>query len=526
MVTPAPLGGWNFSPGDAIRDEAWHRFRSPVYFSAKFSSPPFRLAVDIPRSNFRLTTSSVALALRAVIGGSPVDLSVTLLKDRSYSFLVCSKPVGLWIYRLRSFSCDDFVLRFFLWRNGGPNWQWEFDAWTRDQEKEWISVAPKKRISGSLGQPGRSYAQAVHSDIPLKSVFDRLKEPLKVHGVVSPATTILVTKAPVIQPAASLKFQNERGHIVHLGGNLRVPRVDLTFPERPVHRHEEFCLALVEPPVPESEIAFVMLLRWLERDEMKWRVLIRPKFKDNDYVPRKIVLHDPVGMGGGGESWTVSVFLLEGDFLNLPPNEDLPPAGPQHDPNDPYNDDDDLDAGNIWQMGQPPAGQQAADAELDNAWSQDHPMGQVMEVNPDGMLALVPAIPDVSAPVPTAVSLVRKDKVQVSVQDPKVQEFLAKLGKIARSENPAHPFFYPMSGLNDKIDLLRKEKGTMHQFLASSSVPAAIHATNPFTTLVLPKTTMFDFAPLVGQEMSQPDFRFRIYKLFNKLLLEFILNVH
>ncbi|XP_066161187.1 uncharacterized protein [Oryza sativa Japonica Group] len=181
---------------------------------------------------------------------------------------------------------------------------------------------------------------------------------------------------------------------------------------------------------------------------------------------------------------------------------------------------------NIWQMGQPPAGQQAADAELDNAWSQDHPMGQVMEVNPDGMLALVPAIPDVSAPVPTAVSLVRKDKVQVSVQDPKVQEFLAKLGKIARSENPAHPFFYPMSGLNDKIDLLRKEKGTMHQFLASSSVPAAIHATNPFTTLVLPKTTMFDFAPLVGQEMSQPDFRFRIYKLFNKLLLEFILNVH
>lgn len=168
--------------------------------------------VDIPRSNFRLTTSSVALALRAVIGGSPVDLSVTLLKDRSYSFLVCSKPVGLWIYRLRSFSCDDFVLRFFLWRNGGPNWQWEFDAWTRDQEKEWISVAPKKRISGSLGQPGRSYAQAVHSDIPLKSVFDRLKEPLKVHGVVSPATTILVTKAPVIQPAASLKFQNERGN--------------------------------------------------------------------------------------------------------------------------------------------------------------------------------------------------------------------------------------------------------------------------------------------------------------------------
>lgn len=72
-------------------------------------------------------------------------------------------------------------------------------------------------------------------------------------------------------------------------------------------------------------------------------------------------------------------------------------------------------------------------------------MGQVMEVNPDGMLALVPAIPEVSVPIPTA-ALVRKEKVQASVQDPvqdpKVQEFLAKLDKIARSESPAHPFFF------------------------------------------------------------------------------------
>jgi hypothetical protein len=44
-----------------------------------------------------------------------------------------------------------------------------------------------------------------------------------------------------------------------------------------------------------------------------------------------------------------------------------------------------------------------------------------------------------------------------------------------------------MSGLNEKIDLLCKEKGTMHQFLASSFVLAAIDVVNPFTALVLPK---------------------------------------
>lgn len=94
MVTPAPPGGWNFSPGDAICDEAWHCFRPPVHFSSKFSSVPFRLVVDLPRSNFRLTTSSVALALRAVIGGSPADLSVSLLKDRSFSFFCLLQTSG------------------------------------------------------------------------------------------------------------------------------------------------------------------------------------------------------------------------------------------------------------------------------------------------------------------------------------------------------------------------------------------------------------------------------------------------
>lgn len=42
MVTPAPPGGWDISPGVAIREEAQHRFWSPVHFSSKFSPSHFR----------------------------------------------------------------------------------------------------------------------------------------------------------------------------------------------------------------------------------------------------------------------------------------------------------------------------------------------------------------------------------------------------------------------------------------------------------------------------------------------------
>jgi hypothetical protein len=164
MVTPAPPTGWDFSTGDSIRDEVWSRFGSPVHFSSHFSRSTFRLVVDVPRSSFRLTSSSVALALRAAIGGSPSDLHVDPLIDRSFTFLVCSKKVGLWIYSLRSFSCKDFSVRYFLWKNGGPDWRREWDLWQAEQYNEW-TIVKRRYSSGNRSQ---------HL-IKASSVFDRLK---------------------------------------------------------------------------------------------------------------------------------------------------------------------------------------------------------------------------------------------------------------------------------------------------------------------------------------------------------------
>ncbi|EAZ37010.1 hypothetical protein OsJ_21351 [Oryza sativa Japonica Group] len=622
MVTPAPPGGWDFSPGDAIREEVRLRFRSPVHFSSKFCPTHFRL-VDLPRANFRLTNSSVALALRAAIGGSPADLNDQHLLDRSFSFDVCSKQVGLWIYRLRSFSCDDFALRFYLWRNGGPNWQWEFESWSRDCAEEWTLVSSKKRLvhNSSKVQKGKSYAQAVQQrDVLVKSVFQHLKAPLQERRSVftrlqglkvpiageTPATKTVepimeedpisarnlnsnfmlsctrcldkghiasdcsepvwchscleaghmarfcatrpakahqpVGKFPKLssrnnlvwraksspakkmavypripssprntvqsnpQNFPSLAMANlnpnpqrflRQGQVVHQGGNLRVPRVDLTIPQRLPRRHEDACIAIVEPAIPEHEwdhhralisdhlfevhmyevrtayrhpsavgmfqlrsvmhrdalvnsppaaydgmhtvefvkhdqgpnwrachfnqegwfllldfpldfvdhhhinlavASFGQLSFWLDRDQMLGRVFVRAKYRDLDSVPRKIVLQDPLGNGGGGESWTISIFVLDGDFADIPPEEDLPPAGLQPGPNE--DNADDPDDGNIWQLGHPGnqggggawddlvQQQQAAEAEIEDAWGQDHPMGQVEE-NP-GQLIILP----------------------------------------------------------------------------------------------------------------------------------------
>ena len=68
----------------------------------------FIMVVSFSRHNFRLDEDSVAAALESAIGGSAIDLSVQLIKDKVFSFIVSCKRVGLLILQLRSSVCPQF----------------------------------------------------------------------------------------------------------------------------------------------------------------------------------------------------------------------------------------------------------------------------------------------------------------------------------------------------------------------------------------------------------------------------------
>lgn len=83
-----------------------------------------------------------------------------------YRFSLSCKEVGFLIYKLRNFICKNFAVFFYLWGNGGPHWEKDYNLWLQEQDAEWTTVGKKK-----------SFVDAVRFTAKSQSVFLRLSYP-------------------------------------------------------------------------------------------------------------------------------------------------------------------------------------------------------------------------------------------------------------------------------------------------------------------------------------------------------------
>lgn len=123
------VSSWNFKAGDDFQQDILTRFRSPVHHPSSSDHGAFHMLAVFRRYTFRLTDSSVSLALHACLGGTLVGFHVTYLRDRHFRFSVANKHVGFAVHALRRVITDQFDIYFHLWREGGASWATEHRRW-------------------------------------------------------------------------------------------------------------------------------------------------------------------------------------------------------------------------------------------------------------------------------------------------------------------------------------------------------------------------------------------------------------
>lgn len=127
------------------------RFDAPVTHHAldKFSF----LVVAFGRCKFKLSVDSVGLLLQAALGGCASHFFIQSLGERVFRFAVSFKRVGFFINLLRFFSCDEFLVFFHLWGNGGPNWRLEFRLFLHEEDASWSRPKPRRSFVEVLRAP-------------------------------------------------------------------------------------------------------------------------------------------------------------------------------------------------------------------------------------------------------------------------------------------------------------------------------------------------------------------------------------
>lgn len=104
-----------------------------------------------------------------------------------FRFLVSCKEVGFMVYNLKSYSCKQFAMFFFLWGGDGLNWRRDLALWCEEQEAEWTLVGSKSKKSYADAVRSPLFCRAKHKPASTlkrasnKSIFTRLLYPNDYH---------------------------------------------------------------------------------------------------------------------------------------------------------------------------------------------------------------------------------------------------------------------------------------------------------------------------------------------------------
>jgi hypothetical protein len=117
------------------------RFGEPVSYFPLPGLKEFFLIASFGRCKFKLSEDSVGVLLQATLGGVAADFRAQQISDRVFKFVLASKNVGLHVYNLKVYSCDQYKIFFHLYGNGGANWVSEYKKYVSEEAAEWTFVS-------------------------------------------------------------------------------------------------------------------------------------------------------------------------------------------------------------------------------------------------------------------------------------------------------------------------------------------------------------------------------------------------
>jgi hypothetical protein len=190
------LPGLNFQSGIGVQAVVQCPYGESIYHAPGLVPMEFFLLVSVGRCKYRVSEHSVCFLLQATLGGCTVDFKPLQIAARVFRFFVASKNVGFHIYKLRSFSCDQYQIFFNLWGNGGAHWTSELEKFYKKEQDQWQVVHRRNfklkksfadivrnqpKLSGANRVSIRSMNFQNSNPLRTRSVFDRISWPREMY---------------------------------------------------------------------------------------------------------------------------------------------------------------------------------------------------------------------------------------------------------------------------------------------------------------------------------------------------------